>query len=175
MSEKGKAKRAEYKKSERAKQLAKLRRQSPQYKGYMANYLDKYQRRDEVKLARERVRKDWNGMAHHILSGMRSSSQRKSLGPVEWTKGEILAVIKNSVCCKTGIAFRLAECSSPAHERNPFAPSPDRLDNSKGYTKDNVQWVCWMYNQLKGQAGEETVEIFLRSWIDHKRTQGMQL
>ena len=86
-----------------------------------------------------------------------------------------MLAIKDGQCCRTGIVFRLAEYGSPAHERNPFAPSPDRIDNKVGYTKVNVQWVCWMYNQLKGQADEETVELFLRSWIEHKQKQGMPI
>lgn len=34
-------------------------------------------------------------------------------------------------------------------ERTPFTISLDRKDSSKGYTKNNVQLVCWMVNQMK--------------------------
>jgi hypothetical protein len=30
-----------------------------------------------------------------------------------------------------------------------LSPSIDRIDNSKGYTEDNVQWVCWRANDAK--------------------------
>lgn len=32
----------------------------------------------------------------------------------------------------------------------PWTPSLDRIDPTKGYTTDNVQVVCWIYNQAKG-------------------------
>jgi hypothetical protein len=30
------------------------------------------------------------------------------------------------------------------------SPSIDRIDNDKGYTKDNIEIVCWLYNSDKG-------------------------
>jgi hypothetical protein len=33
---------------------------------------------------------------------------------------------------------------------NPFSCSIDRIDNRKGYTKDNVQLVTWAQNSIRG-------------------------
>ena len=41
--------------------------------------------------------------------------------------------------------------------------SIDRIDSSKGYTKDNVQWVCYIYNAMKDEFSVKDVEIFLES------------
>ena len=38
---------------------------------------------------------------------------------------------------------------------NPRAPSLDRLDNSKGYTLDNVRLVCWAFNLARGVWPDE--------------------
>jgi len=38
-----------------------------------------------------------------------------------------------------------------------FCPSLDRVDSSKGYTKDNVQLVCRIYNTAKGNGTKEDV------------------
>jgi len=38
---------------------------------------------------------------------------------------------------------------------NPMTPSIDRIDSSKGYTKDNCQVVIWAYNLLKSDWGAE--------------------
>ena len=34
--------------------------------------------------------------------------------------------------------------------------SIDRIDSTKGYSKDNVQIVCWGYNRMKGDLDEQT-------------------
>lgn len=68
-------------------------------------------------------------------------------------------------CEVTGVPFDLTT-------RNPglcgfanvqkYAPSLDRKDNSKGYTKDNVQVVIWMYNAAKHIFSHEDVLEFAR-------------
>lgn len=40
-----------------------------------------------------------------------------------------------------------------------WRPSLDRIDNSKGYTLDNIQWVVWMYNRAKGSGPDDDVMI----------------
>jgi len=45
-------------------------------------------------------------------------------------------------CAKTGVEMgRIGDKWT--------SPSIDRIDSSRGYTKDNVQWVCWRYNDAK--------------------------
>lgn len=39
---------------------------------------------------------------------------------------------------------------SAAYRTNAWAPSLDRIDSAKGYTKDNCQVVVWAYNRAKG-------------------------
>lgn len=56
--------------------------------------------------------------------------------------------ITMGVCEVTGIAFDLTT-GLGAGKRNPWAPSVDRIDNTKGYTWDNVQVVCSIYNLSK--------------------------
>ncbi len=34
--------------------------------------------------------------------------------------------------------------------------SIDRIDSTKGYTPDNVQWVCWTVNRMKGPMDERS-------------------
>lgn len=41
--------------------------------------------------------------------------------------------------------------------QNPWAPSVDRIDPSGGYTPDNVQVTCWIYNWAKGKWPKETL------------------
>ena len=57
---------------------------------------------------------------------------------LDWIKERI----DKGFCEVTGMAFGAAH--------TPTTPSIDRRDNSKGYTKDNVQITTWMYNMSKG-------------------------
>ena len=48
-------------------------------------------------------------------------------------------------CAVTGAPFSFGS------SRHPWQPSLDRIDCSEGYTKDNVQVVCLIYNLAKNQ------------------------
>jgi hypothetical protein len=50
--------------------------------------------------------------------------------------------------------------------RKQFAPSADRIDPGRGYTKDNVQIVCWQYNAAKHTFTDADVVRFARAVID---------
>ena len=91
---------------------------------------------------------------------MRSRSTRKGLPAPEWTTNEILVAIEGQRCKLTGIAF------VPTGNRNPWLPSPDRIDNSKGYSKSNVRWVCYAVNCLKNKFGTSELEILLSKLAD---------
>lgn len=40
---------------------------------------------------------------------------------------------------------------------NPFAPSIDRIDSSRGYTRDNVRVVVWAVNRALGEWRDEVL------------------
>lgn len=52
-------------------------------------------------------------------------------------------------CERTGIPFVLEKHES--RMTNPYSPSVDRKDSTKGYTYSNVQIVCTAYNLAKNQ------------------------
>jgi hypothetical protein len=65
----------------------------------------------------------------------------------EW----VIEKVKSGNCEVTGLPFELTT------GRNAFAPSLDRTDPTKGYTKDNVKVVVWCYNTAKGVGTHEDV------------------
>lgn len=64
------------------------------------------------------------------------------------TEEDIDRLLHSGVCAKTGVAFEAA---------GDFAASIDRVDNAGGYTLDNVQAVCWIYNRAKGVSTDAAV------------------
>jgi len=64
-------------------------------------------------------------------------------------------------CYKSNIKFILNNCNQSGG-KSPWGPSIDRIDPNKGYTKDNVQLVCLMYNFCKGVWSDSEVINFVR-------------
>lgn len=76
------------------------------------------------------------------------------------TEEDINKLLHNGVCTKTGIAFEAT---------GDFAASIDRIDNSRGYTIDNVQAVCWIYNRAKGANTDTAVLRMAEALVERTR------
>jgi len=50
-------------------------------------------------------------------------------------------------------------------DRDFLSPSFDRIDNLKGYTKDNVRCVCWGYNLAKNEFTDRDVNSLALSLV----------
>lgn len=119
----------------------------------------------------ERRRKHYHKQPASIcLSNMRTRSKQRGFEEVEWTVEEIQE--KLSGCCEvTGIPFEHKRSTSDNHMGNPYVASPDRIDSSKGYTKENTRWVVWIFNAMCGNFTDEQVKHF----IEHLRNNEINL
>lgn len=79
---------------------------------------------------------------------------------LEWIETRISA----GKCEITGLPFSL-ETRVSGH-RNPYAPSLDRRDNSKGYTKENCRIILWALNMGFADWGQETYIKIARRLIE---------
>lgn len=89
------------------------------------------------------------GRAVHMLNNCRARAGKKSLEcnlTTEW----IVSKLELGVCEATGLPLQLKTNGGKGHKTNSFSPSLERIDNSKGYTEDNCQITCWIYNRAKG-------------------------
>jgi hypothetical protein len=85
--------------------------------------------------------------AYVLWNNARQRAKKKNL-EFTITKEWVLAGIVD--CCEvTGIPF---DFGSPS-----FCLSIDRKDSSIGYTTDNAQLVCWIYNNAKGDNAHSDV------------------
>ena len=78
---------------------------------------------------------------------------------VEWIRERIEA----GHCEVTGIPFEF--------DGRPWSPSLDRIDNTLGYTTDNVQVVVWTYNAAKGTGTSEDVLTMARALTNESNRQ----
>lgn len=76
----------------------------------------------------------------------------------------ILDKLKIGVCEVTKIPFDFNKPEGT--EKNPFAPSIDRKDSSKGYYKENVRVVIWQYNLMKGEISDEQLLNLCRTIVN---------
>ena len=95
--------------------------------------------------------------ARQIREGMVRRSRQRGFGTPEWSIDEIEQIIQGN-CSRTGLAFRFDQSQG---RLSPWTPVPDRIDSSRGYTRDNVQWVCYMYNVMKSDFSQDEVDQFI--------------
>jgi len=71
---------------------------------------------------------------------------------VGWAIATMIA--QNHRCALSDVPFQLDVLGHGAAPR-PYAPSIDRCDATRGYTKDNIRIICWAANCLLGTWGDE--------------------
>ena len=109
-----------------------------------------------------------NRIYHTLIKGAESRGIAFNLSK-EW----ILEKLLNGRCEVTGIPFvfdankNSFTVKSKNQNRNPWSPSVDRIDSSKGYTEENCKMVCTMYNTCKGSFSDEAVEMFCRGFLSN--------
>jgi hypothetical protein len=118
-------------------------------------YDAKYRKREDV-AARSLERATFNyatplGRAKNICSNAKTRANEAGK-EYNLSLDYVHALIALGYCQKSGIAFDLSRSNGSL--ANPFAPSIDRINNSRGYTNDNIQIVCTMFNLGKCDAVE---------------------
>ena len=111
------------------------------------------------------------GKARNILGKMKHNSKKRGheWSDTWWSVAQIEDIIVNGKCAQSGLPFQLrANEDKQKYNRNPFAPSPDRKDLTKGYEPSNVQWVLWIFNVMKNTFNDIDVETFLNAMKNKK-------
>jgi len=77
----------------------------------------------------------------------------------EWVEGRLMT----GHCEVTGLPFTMEPDKSG--RASPLSPSLDRIDSSRGYTRDNVQVVVWIYNNAKSHWGVGALHTLARALV----------
>ena len=89
----------------------------------------------------------------------RAKQRAKSSG-IEFTL-EVSDIVIPTLCPILGIPI-FCHTGRPGGEKN--SPSLDRIDNSKGYTKDNIQIISHLANVMKASATTDEL-IKFADWV----------
>lgn len=103
------------------------------------------------------------GRATYLLKRAKIRAKEKGW-EFDLTRDWVLQRLKKGVCEVTGLPFDLSK-QDESLRHNPFAPSLDRIDPSRGYTKDNVQVVIWAYNAAKNEFGEYVLRAIAEALV----------
>jgi hypothetical protein len=100
------------------------------------------------------------GRAAHMLGNCRGSAKTRNI-TFDLRLEDILPAVESRVCQLTGLPFDF----SPNKKKglNPYAPSVDRIDNERGYTKDNVRVVLWAVNAALNECSDEEARPIIKA------------
>ena len=77
------------------------------------------------------------------------------------TQERVLYALNLGFCEVTGLQFELR--SGGHFDRNALGPTIDRIDSKRGYTEDNVQIVCLIYNLAKSNWNHDEVMLMVEA------------
>jgi len=104
------------------------------------------------------------GRASKLISNMRENKQGKRATMEKTiTRNDILPILKAGRCQLTDLPFDFTPANKTS--TNPYAPSLDRIDSQKGYTKENCRVVLSMVNFALGENDDETALPILKALV----------
>lgn len=68
---------------------------------------------------------------------------------------------KECQCCGKELSLGYEPRETRRFRSNPDAPSIDRVDNHKGYTRENIAVICWGCNYRKNDLSKDDLVMFL--------------
>ena len=123
-----------------------------------------------IAASRTRYAESWDAPRWRAGRMLASAKKRAKVAGLEFslTTDDVLWPILFGKCQATGLPFDLSR-SRGGHRAHPFAPSIDRVDSSKGYTKNNVQIVCNIHNVAKNEWAESVFNLYIQTYAETLR------
>jgi hypothetical protein len=108
-------------------------------------------------------RKTPNGRAKHLIADARKSDAKKQKFEINISVDWVEEKLKKGICELTGLPFDFSPSKNTHFNR--YAPSLDRIDSGKGYTKDNVRVDLSSVNIALGQYSDEEMLPILEAMV----------
>jgi len=101
--------------------------------------------------------------AKYIWNRTRDSAKRRKIG-FYITIDDVIPALESGVCEMTGLPFCLDKPNNGV-STHPYAPSIDRIDSNKDYTKDNIRIVLWAVNAATNQFTDKEMLPILKAMV----------
>jgi len=100
------------------------------------------------------------GYKANLWQNLRSNAARRNI-PVHIEKSDIqrLYDTQRGLCSVTGLPMQF---SAVEKGKNSYAVSVDRIDNTRGYSLDNIRLVCARVNLMKMELSDEQMQFWCR-------------
>ena len=113
-----------------------------------------------IKSARNQRFQTSRPVNHLLISCRNSAKARKRHIPFDLTLEHLTDLCRPMRCAVTGHRLSWEWPPTRRGQCNPWKPSVDRIDPSKGYVVGNVRIVSWIYNLAKSTWTDEVVSQF---------------
>ena len=117
-------------------------------------------------------RKTKEGRLVQLLSGAKSRSKKLN-APFDLTHDWLRAKLDAGRCQATGLPLSF-EAGDGQRNRNPWVASLDQIVPGAGYTQDNTQVVCWIYNCAKAVNSKEDVLLMAKALVEKQTAIDLQ-
>lgn len=128
---------------------------------------------DEYKARRAKYRSSPEGRAYDLLYSAKTRAKKKNL-TYELDQEWLLDLFQKQElkCSLTKLPFSFeANATDRKKHFNPYAPSIDRIDCTKGYTKDNCRLILSAMNLALNDFGEEVFTRVAEAYLARKSSQ----
>ena len=106
------------------------------------------------------------GLITSLLNNARDRAKRYNR-EFDLDKEFIIEKLKSGKCELTQIPFNRTIVGP--YKANPYAPSLDRIDSKRGYTKDNVRLICFGVNRALSDWGLDILIHFSHELIKNNK------
>jgi len=116
--------------------------------------------RDERLAQQKKYRATDMGRAKKLLQSAAMRSKKRG-EPMTLTLEWVQEKMAHGYCEVSGIRFD----TSGSKMADPYAPSIDRIDSSKGYSPDNCRMILWALNAAFSHWGESAFRNIVLAWL----------
>lgn len=112
--------------------------------------------------------KDIYSQFRYHLNNAKRHSNNKNIIDLDLEYLKFLWENQNGKCAVTGIDLEIKHIHTKKQRTNksPYQASLDRIDNSKGYIKGNVRFVCYMFNIARNNFSDHDVLEFCKKVME---------